>query len=176
MGLILEDLTLASGGHYDRADGVCAMDGLRRRFERKVRQSAECWTWTGTKSYQGYGSLRNESGQMEKAHRVAWRIYVGEIPLGSGPHGTCVLHRCDNPSCVNPKHLFLGSNRENAIDRQRKGRTKSLDLGPKKNAARPTCPRGHLVNDCNTGRRLNGSRYCRVCQAARARASRRSAA
>lgn len=174
--LILDGLRLLCGAHPTREDGVCAMEGMRRRFERKVVRNGECWAWAGAKTPEGYGTIRNERGKTEKAHRVAWRLHVGEIPKGGGHHGMCVLHRCDNPWCVNPAHLFLGSNRDNAIDRQSKGRTKSLELGPKKNAARPTCPHGHPVNDANTGRRRTGSRYCRVCQAARSRANRKAAA
>lgn len=147
------------------------VDGRRKpwpgRFFEKVQkgQENECWLWTACRNDQGYGSAFTPRGTHDKAHRVSWELHFGPIPPGQGPHGTCVLHRCDNPSCVNPNHLFLGTNRDNAIDRQRKGRTKCLELGPKKNSAKPTCPAGHPVNEINTGRRRNnGTRYCRVCQ------------
>lgn len=171
--ITLDEIVLETGEHDSREDGLGAMDGLRARFFSKVRKSDSCWVWQGTRNSQGYGSIRNEFGRMERTHRVSWRLANGCIPKGEGPHGTCVLHRCDTPSCVNPDHLFLGTNRDNAIDRQHKGRTRSLDLGPKKNAAKPHCPAGHPVNAENTGRRKNGTRYCRVCS--RQREQRRSA-
>lgn len=66
----------------------------------------------------GYGKVwRAECGKKIFAHRVAWELVKGEIPQDQ-----CVLHRCDNPQCVNPDHLFLGSHKDNAADRDAKGR------------------------------------------------------
>lgn len=76
-----------------------------------------CWEWTGGKSTQmRYGALRIE-GQTYYAHRVSWIIANGIIEPG-----TCVLHRCDNPPCVRPSHLFLGTKMENMQDKIAKGR------------------------------------------------------
>ena len=63
----------------------------------------------------GYG--RNDSSLM-KAHRLSWMLFFGPIP-----DGLCVCHECDNPKCVNPEHLFIGTKLDNAHDRDKKGRT-----------------------------------------------------
>lgn len=82
-----------------------------------------CWNWIGaTKGRQGYGSLivgsrTDGSRRTVRAHRYAYEVFVG--PVGSA----YVCHRCDNPRCVNPAHLFLGTAKDNAHDRDRKGRT-----------------------------------------------------
>ena len=88
------------------------------RFWSKVDKSKEngCWEWTGACSGFGHGNFvisRRNLG----AHRVSWEIARGRIP-----DGVCVLHRCDNPPCVNPAHLFLGTKFDNARDRHSKGR------------------------------------------------------
>jgi len=75
-----------------------------------------CWNWQLYKDHQGYGKVFNQ-GKTRLAHQVAWEEAYGPIP-----NGLCVLHRCDNPSCVNPEHLFLGTVQENNIDRDTKGR------------------------------------------------------
>ncbi len=74
-----------------------------------------CLNWIGYKHPNGYGGMNGGY-----AHRLAWRIFRGEIP-----QGLCVLHHCDNPSCVNPAHLWLGTKGDNARDRNGKGRGKA---------------------------------------------------
>jgi hypothetical protein len=80
-----------------------------------------CWLWTGSRDANGYGRFRMIAEGLDKseqAHRLAFRLYVNpEIPSGM-----CICHKCDNPSCVNPNHLFLGTHRDNTNDKVRKGR------------------------------------------------------
>ena len=97
---------------------------LQQRFEEKYipEPMSGCWLWTASVNDKGYGKLSISAGIWKKAHRISWEINVGPIPKGSGYHGTCVLHKCDVPSCVNPDHLFLGTNADNIYDRMDKGR------------------------------------------------------
>ena len=89
----------------------------KKRFWDKVVKDtgSECWLWIGAIS-DGYGEL-NLRGKMYKAHRVAWKLFYGSIPPEK-----CVLHSCDNPPCVRDAHLFTGTQKENAADREKKGR------------------------------------------------------
>lgn len=93
----------------------------KERFWRRVNKTETCWLWTGTTSRGGYGMI-NFGEKIRTAHRVSWEIANGPIPKGDGYHGTCVLHRCDNPPCVNPDHLFLGTVADNNRDREQKDR------------------------------------------------------
>ena len=89
------------------------------RFWNRVDQSTKrsCWLWTGSCSWGGYGRIRYR-GPSTYAHRVSWLIHFGEIPPRM-----LVLHKCDNPPCVNPKHLFLGSQADNMRDMKTKQRS-----------------------------------------------------
>lgn len=89
----------------------------------------ECWEWTSTRTKRGYGCLnyRNDDGHRSiYAHRLSWEIHNGPIP-----NSLHVLHRCDNPPCVNPKHLFLGTHGDNMRDMFAKGRRTHLERMPR---------------------------------------------
>ncbi len=81
------------------------------------RGGGQCWSWSGAKDSRGYGTLNGGNGVPKRAHRISWEIHFGEIPAGLG-----VLHKCDNPECSNPDHLFLGTQKQNALDMSAKGR------------------------------------------------------
>ena len=97
-------------------------DAFVARFWRKVaKHSSGCWLWYGARNGNGYG-VCGAGGLKWLAHRVAWELSCGPIPEGGDYHGTCVLHRCDVPLCVNPDHLFLGTQADNMRDKAEKGR------------------------------------------------------
>jgi HNH endonuclease/helix-turn-helix resolvase-like protein len=89
---------------------------IELRFWPKVNKTETCWLWLGSRAPEGYGHL-NTVGKMKLAHRVSWELCNGPIP-----DGICVLHKCDNPPCVRPDHLFLGTKLDNPTDRLIKGR------------------------------------------------------
>jgi hypothetical protein len=91
---------------------------LPERFWSKVEKGPSCWTWTGTVNRLGYGHILVGLG-MKKSTHVALFLETGEWL----PEGSMACHRCDNPSCVNPAHLFIGDALANNRDRQSKGRT-----------------------------------------------------
>jgi hypothetical protein len=92
------------------------------RFWSKVSKTNDCWLWIGARrkrqggGWGDYGSFRF-NGKTCSASRIAWELTHGPIP-----DGLCVLHRCDNPPCCNPTHLFLGTVADNALDKANKGR------------------------------------------------------
>ena len=90
---------------------------LRHNFEAKFFITPSCWVWTAAKTRQGYGQF-GYKGMMTGAHRVSFELYRELIPKG-----LFVLHRCNNASCVNPDHLYLGTNADNMLDRKNSGRT-----------------------------------------------------
>lgn len=91
------------------------------RFWSKVDYGDTCWSWLGSVRGKGYGQFGIEANHIEDAHRVAYRLAYGPIP-----EGVLVCHKCDNPNCVRPDHLFLGSHRDNLLDASKKGRLTQL--------------------------------------------------
>lgn len=91
-----------------------------KRFISKVTISNKqtCWVWQDSLTKSGYGQMK-VAAKMVLAHRLSWIIHNGSIPKG-----TQVLHQCDNPSCVNPNHLFLGDHDDNMKDMAKKKRAR----------------------------------------------------
>lgn len=125
------------------------------RFWAKVSRTDHCWEWVGCKR-RGYGAI-NVGGRTHDAHRLSYAMANGPIP-----QGLCVMHSCDNPGCVNPGHLRLGTLADNHADMVAKGRNRSGSVKKK------CCPQGHEFTSENTG--MSGSkRWCRACHARRQR-------
>ena len=87
------------------------------RFWSKVKKTRSCWLWTGSNDRKGYGRININARGVVFANRVSWVMANGDLP-----ENTCVLHRCDNPACVRPKHLFVGAMTDNHKDMRAKGR------------------------------------------------------
>lgn len=91
---------------------------IEDRFWAMVKKTNGCWEWMGQRLPRGYGMIKqNEPRKNIYTHRLSWEIHHGAIPEGKS-----VLHHCDNPGCVNPAHLFVGSDKDNMADCARKGR------------------------------------------------------
>lgn len=90
---------------------------LIARFWAKVDKSGACWEWRGARNRNGYGDFWIDANQRVRAHRFAFEATFGWILPGY-----VVMHKCDNPGCVRPAHLLLGTHRDNVVDMLRKGR------------------------------------------------------
>lgn len=137
---------------------------LEERFWEKVDKSGDCWVWTRSTNGSGYGQITMpRAGAPMLAHRVSWLLHYGPIPAG-----LFVCHRCDNPPCIRPEHLFLGTNRDNSRDMGAKGRAgatrhpERVPRGAEWYAVHPKpthCVRGHL----KTPTSRNKWNQCRAC-------------
>ena len=134
---------------------------LDERFWPKVDRRGgpdACWPWLGSTG-QGYGQIFL-NGRGVPAHRVAWELHHG-IPF---PASMDACHRCDNPPCCNPLHVWPGTPSDNALDASSKGRLAGYQSGNRPwNAGQTHCPRGHAFTDENT-RISRGFRECRACR------------
>lgn len=149
--------------HYARArrSGELTVDPLRAhgsmedRFWRRVKKTDGCWTWTGGKYNGGYGFLRGIGGRNAPnvaAHRFSYMIHKGDIP-----QGMVIMHSCDNPACVNPDHLSVGTYKDNTQDMISKGRRANNPLTYGKGEVNPRA----LLNEAKV-------RYIRASKASHA--------
>ena len=139
-------------------------------LEYRIDRDTECWVWQRGRHDFGYGVTKH-NGKLRLAHRVYYERAKGPIPDGYVVH-----HRCENPPCVNPSHLSLGTVADNNRDRENKGRTRGLVFGIAGDIqrAKTHCPQGHPYEGENVRFRPDGRRRCAACY--RARDQRRRAA
>ncbi len=130
------------------------MNSYGQRFWSKVKRADSCWEWQAGRDRDGYGVFQIRQRLAQRAHRVAYELHFGPIQ-----DGMLVCHTCDNPSCVNPAHLFLGTHLDNVRDMAAKGRRGRPTNG---NEDKTHCKRGHLLSGPNV-RIKNGGRHCRTC-------------
>ncbi len=96
----------------------------KARFWTKVKTSEFCWEWICSKNDDGYGVFRHRGESL--SHRISYQLINGNIDIGDH-----ILHKCDNPSCVNPDHLLVGSHQQNMHDKMSKGRSRMIGRASK---------------------------------------------
>lgn len=122
-------------------------------FMLKVhKMDSGCWHFTGYINKAGYGQIKIINNVIH-AHRASWILHNGHVPSG-----LLVCHKCDNPKCVNPDHLFLGTHKDNAIDMVIKGRHRMTVYGQPE-----YCERGHRLNE--VGFKYYPNKQWRACNA-----------
>lgn len=123
------------------------------RFMQNVEPEPNtgCWLWSGGESAHGYGCFSfGRAGRSKLAHRASYEMFIGEIPAGLH-----VCHSCDTPACVNPDHLWPGTDRDNVRDMMAKGRGGFT--------IKQTCKRGHPLVAGNLVKRTDDIRECLEC-------------
>lgn len=149
---------------------------LRARFEAKFSRGRpdECWPWEGSIGSHGYGQIALRHALPALAHRVAYELYIGPIPAGL--HVDHVAERgCTVKHCVNPGHLEAITQQENNRRQAAAGRRDTESwrgIAAAHQAARTHCKHGHRFDAENTGRTVQGHRYCRACRRERSRDAR----
>jgi hypothetical protein len=135
-----------SAGIYDRKP-------LKERFEAKYKiVESGCWEWQASFHSGGYGQI-NINKRPIGAHRISYELYKGEIT-----DNLWVLHKCDNRKCVNPDHLFLGTQKDNMQDAKSKGRTKPQSTCPSYNSY----ARGCRCDGCKKIRKESYKKYSKT--------------
>jgi len=142
------------------------LDGTKILDRSIPEPNSGCWLWLGapTKKKNGYGVVCGGTAKYGTywhvpAHRYSYMVFRGPIP-----EGMCVLHKCDNGLCVNPDHLWIGTQKDNMHDCVRKGRFRGG------NAGITHCKRGHKFTEENTYfDKHNGERHCKECKRQRDR-------
>jgi hypothetical protein len=126
-------------------------------FWSHVQKTDTCWLWTGVLKPSGHGNLYYTPEPKKhvtlKAHRASMIIHGIDIPKGM-----FVLHKCDNPKCVNPDHLYIGTHNDNMRDMKERGR------GRNSYYYKTHCPKGHEYTPQNTVLNSKGWRYCKACK------------
>ena|SRR5215831_13767317 len=131
------------------------LESLRRRLLARKPLGVtddDCWPWPGGETGKGYGQFRVGNTKKIGVHVAAFLVFKGSIPAG---HDVC--HSCDNPSCWNPAHLWLGTRQRNMQDAVAKGRAPLM-------SRRTHCFQGHPLTPDNVYLYPNGDRKCRRCQ------------
>lgn len=138
---------------------------LAERFEKKYipEPNSGCWLWTGSIDPKGYGQIRmpgpHKRGRLRIASHVSLELVGREVPAGME-----ACHSCDNPGCVNPDHIFIGTHRENMHDSLRKGRASKPPPSIRGRGLKTYCHRGHLLAGDNLYWFGDGYRGCRECR------------
>lgn len=126
-----------------------------REFREMVSIDSDgCWEWLGPRNPSGYASVRGKTniGHTSFGHRLSYYHYRGDLIKG-----LCIMHSCDNRSCVNPNHLTQGTQKENIHDMLRKKRQSTFHKD------KTHCKHGHLFSKENTYADKRGSRHCKTC-------------
>lgn len=132
------------------------------KYAKYVVKGDGCWGWIGPTTSTGYGAVHVKGTRRAGAHRVSYELHCGPIP-----EGMHVLHRCDNPPCTNPAHLFLGTpadNMRDASEKRRWPKTRPAIAGDAHYLRqRNLCKHGHPFDEANTLWLPDGTRQCRTC-------------